>query len=243
MIKRELVEIVLTSNMVEYYLDKGYTLPDKVRTKIQVWSTDLPEKSSANITRICDKCGEEHTMKRAKYIPICRKCNSGEMSKARIDKTLTMCPDCGCKISYKAKRCKYCFGKANSGENNPMYGKKLKDTHPLVIRNKSISENPELHHNYKEGKFVDGRNSSKFKVWSDKVKERFDYKCDCCGYNRVIALKAHHLYSYEANKDIALDVENGVALCGNCHEEFHKENGWGDNTPEQYYKFKEAYNG
>lgn len=243
MIKRELVEVVLTSNMIEYYTNKGYSLPIKVRTNIQVWSTDLPEKSGAIITRVCDKCGEEHTMKRAKYTPICRKCNSGSMSKARADEALTTCPDCGCKISYKAKRCKDCFGKANSGENNPMYGKKLDLNHPIVIRNKTISENPELHHNYKDGKCIDGRSSNKFRIWSELVKEAYNNKCDCCNYDRKVALKAHHLYAYEANKDIALYIENGVALCGNCHEEFHKENGWGDNTPEQYYKFKEAYNG
>lgn len=243
MIKEEQIEITLTSNIIEWYIEKGYEVPSKVRVKMEVSSNDLPPSSGSYITRVCDGCGEEHLMKRVKYTPICRKCNSGKMSKARADESLTTCPDCGCKISYKAKRCKNCFGKSNSGENNPMYGKKLEDTHPLVVKNKAVSENPELHHNYKEGKFIDGRSSSKFKVWSDKVKEKFDNKCDCCGYSMVIALKAHHLYSYEANKGIALDVENGVALCGNCHEEFHKENGWGDNTPEQYYKFKEAYNG
>ena len=243
MIKRELVEIVLTSNVKEYYISNGYELPVKVRTKIQVWSTDLPEKSGAIITRICDKCGEEHSMKRVKYTAICRKCNSGAMSKDRADKSLTTCPDCGCKISYKATRCKDCFGKSNSGENNPMFGKKLDKDHPLVIRNKVISDNPELHHNYREGKFIDGRSSNKFKVWSESIKSKYNNICDCCGYTRIIALKAHHLYSYEANKDLSLEIDNGVALCANCHEEFHKQFGWGDNTPEQYIKFKEAYNG
>lgn len=119
MIKRELIEVVLTSNVKDYYISKGYELPTKIRTKIQVWSTDLPEKSGATIVRICD----------------------------------------------------------------------------------------------------------------------------CCGYSRKVALKAHHLYAYEAHKDLALDIENGVALCSNCHEEFHKQYGWGENTPEQYVKFKEAYNG
>lgn len=243
MIKRELIEIVLTSNIKDYYKDKGYELPTKVRTKIQVWSTDLPEKSGAIIVRICDCCGEEHKMKRVKYTPICRKCNSGSMSKARADESLTTCPDCGCKISYKSTRCKDCFGKSNSGENNQMYGKKLDPSHPIVIRNKAISENPALHHNYKDGSCIDGRSSNKFRVWSELVKDTYGSKCDCCGYDRKIALKAHHLYAYEANKDLALDVSNGVALCANCHEEFHKQYGWGENTPEQYTKFKEAYNG
>ena len=243
MIKKELIEITITSNVIEHYKKLGYDIPLKIRSKMMVWSTDLPPSSSSDIVRICDNCGEEHTMKRVKYTPICRKCNSSKMSKERRDESLTTCLDCGCKISYKAERCKDCFGKANSGENNPMYGKKLDSNHPIVIRNKAISENPELHHNYKDGSCIDGRSSNKFRVWSESVKDAYGNKCDCCDYDRKVALKAHHLYAYEANKDLALDIKNGVALCSNCHEEFHKQYGWGENTPEQYIKFKEAYNG
>lgn len=243
MIKKELIEIVLTTNARKHYESLGYNLPEKSKCSIKAWSTDLPQSSKFKITRVCDSCGEEHIMSRSKYVPICRRCNSGKMSKDRKDESLTACIDCGRKISYTGTRCKGCFAKHNSGENNPMFGRKLDESHPLLIKNRMISENPTLHHNYKNGSFIDGRASNKFKVWSEQVKEVFNNTCDCCGYNRQVALKAHHLYSYEANKDIALTVDNGVALCANCHEEFHKEYGYGDNTEEQYIEFKGAYNG
>lgn len=243
MIKKELIEIVLTTNARKHYEALGYDLPEESKCSIQVWSTDLPKSSKSKITRVCDSCMGEHIMSMVKYTPICRKCNSAKMSKDRKDERLTTCIDCGCKISYKGTRCKSCFAKYNSGENNHMFGKKLDDNHPIVIRNKLISEDPTLHPNYKDGNSLDSRNSNKFKEWSEEVKNKYDNTCDCCGYNRRIALKAHHLYSYEANKDIALDVENGVALCANCHEEFHKQYGYGNNTKEQYIIFKEVYNG
>lgn len=243
MIKKELIEIVLTTNVRKHYESLCYELPEKSKCNIQVWSTDLPKSSKFKITRVCDSCGEEHTMSRIKYTPICRKCNSAKMSKDRADESLTTCVDCGCKVSYSGTRCKSCFAKHNSGENNPMFGKKLSENHPIVIRNKMISENPELHHNYKDGNSLDSRNSNKFREWSEEVKNRYNNKCDCCSYNRVVALKAHHIYSYEANRDIALNVDNGVALCANCHEEFHKKYGYGNNTEEQYKEFKGGYNG
>ena len=208
-----------------------------------VSSNDLPPSSGCYITRICDECEEEHFMKRVKYTPICRKCNSGKMSKDRKDESLTTCPDCGCKISYSSVRCKDCAGKANSGENNPMYGRKLPEDHPLVLRNRAISEDPTLHHNYKDGASIDARSGNKFQLWAKAIKELYGNRCDCCGYDRIVALKAHHLYSYEKYATQGLDLDNGVALCANCHEEFHKTYGYGDNTKEQYIEFRKDYNG
>lgn len=243
MIKKELIEITLTANTLEHYKNLGYELPTKTRTKLTVWSIDLPPSSSVYIVRTCDDCGEEHSMKRSKYVPVCRKCNSPKMAKDRKDESLTICPDCGTKISYRAKRCKECFGKAHSGDSNSMYGKKLPEGHPIVLRNRMISNDPTLHHNYKDVSSLDGRNSNAFKIWSEQVKEAYSNTCDCCSYSRVVALKAHHLYAYEANRNIALELDNGVALCANCHEEFHKMYGYGNNTKEQYLEYKETYNG
>lgn len=241
MIKDEMITVIAGNSITKaYYRSLGYEVPNDRKEPIQVKSIDVAKSSKVYITRIC---GDEHLMKRVKYTPICRKCNSGSMSKDRADESLTTCPDCGCKISYKGKRCKYCSGKANSGENNPMYGKKLAEDHPLMLRNKAITNDPTLHHNYKDGAFIDAREGNKFQLWAKSIKELYNNRCDCCGYDREIALKAHHLYAYEKNANKGLDLDNGVALCANCHEEFHKEYGYGDNTPEQYNTFKGGYNG
>ena len=62
------------------------------------------------------------------------------------------------------------------------------------------------------------------------------------GYGRELALEAHHYNSSEKSQD-NFDLENGVALCSNCHKEFHKTYGYGNNTEKQYLDFKGDYNG
>lgn len=191
--------------------------------------------------RICIECGTTDYLVKKPRSGTCKPCSNKIKGEQQKDKSKTTCPKCNGTKSYKATVCIKC--KDQSGENNPMYGKKLDDNHPLILKNKEISENPELHHNYKDGSYLDSRNTKAFTQWSNDVKANYDYVCDCCGYDRKIALKAHHLDGYEKNKDLALELDNGVALCGNCHEEFHKEYGYGSNTKEQYITFKGAYNG
>jgi ribosomal protein L40E len=191
--------------------------------------------------RVCIECNNTDILVRKPRSNTCKPCSNKLKGALQKDLTKTTCPKCNSSKSYRATVCKECIDQ--SGENNPMYGKKLADNHPLVLKNKAISEDATLHHNYKHGEYIDNRNSNAFTNWAKEVREVFNNTCDCCGYSRKIALKAHHLYSYEKNKDIALEVENGVSLCANCHEEFHKEYGYGDNTKEQYITFKGVYNG
>lgn len=47
------------------------------------------------------------------------------------------------------------------------------------------------------------------KLWSKKVKEKFDNKCAICGKGSP---HAHHIFS-RGYKSTRWDVENGVALC------------------------------
>jgi predicted restriction endonuclease len=47
------------------------------------------------------------------------------------------------------------------------------------------------------------------KLWSNKVKEKFDNKCFICGKGSP---HAHHIFS-RGYKSTRWDIENGVALC------------------------------
>jgi hypothetical protein len=236
MIKEELVEITVTSNIKDYYIGLGYEVPDKMRTKMLVKSTDLPPSSGMTITRICDDCGEEHSMKRSKYTPICRKCNAPKLSKARKDPSKTTCPKCGGSKSYAAKVCQSCLDM--SGENNPMFGK---PNPSLTKRNAEVAKDPTKHPNWKGGA---GGRTGKQIGWAKAVKEAANNICDCCGYSRGFALEAHHFQLSEGkfwSKQSDYELENGVSLCSNCHKEFHKTYGYGDNTKKQYLEFKEGY--
>lgn len=95
--------------------------------------------------------------------------------------------------------------------------------------------------------YIDGRYETyDNNEWNNEISKRIRTKvfirdnrtCDCCGsYNDNI--NAHHLYSRNTHKDLIYDLDNIITLCYNCHTDFHKKYGYGDNTKEQYYEFKQ----
>ncbi len=50
-------------------------------------------------------------------------------------------------------------------------------------------------------------------------------------------LVAHHIESYNSNKDLRTTLENGITLCVDCHDKFHHIYGRGNNTREQFDEF------
>jgi 5-methylcytosine-specific restriction endonuclease McrA len=71
-------------------------------------------------------------------------------------------------------------------------------------------------------------------TWSRNVKERDKYTCQNCGFKgkpKDGFLVSHHLESYKWNKEILLDLHNGICLCRECHKEFHSIYGQGKNEP------------
>lgn len=58
----------------------------------------------------------------------------------------------------------------------------------------------------------------KLLTWGKKVKER-DCCCQKCGATEN--LEAHHLFNKALMPELALCLENGIALCSTCHRELH----------------------
>lgn len=90
------------------------------------------------------------------------------------------------------------------------------------------------------------RGSSEYRDWRNKVFERDNYTCQCCGARsrtgRAVILHAHHLESFAANKDERFEVNNGVTLCDECHDarkvgSFHNLYGTTNNTKAQYEEY------
>lgn len=115
------------------------------------------------------------------------------------------------------------FRKSMSGENSPVW-----------------KENP-IHERTE-------RMLPEYRDWRKQVFERDGYTCQACGAHNhkgndgTVCLNAHHLYNFIDNKDKAVDVDNGVTLCKQCHIEFHKIYGKKNNTPEQFVEFKRNIN-
>ena len=75
-----------------------------------------------------------------------------------------------------------------------------------------------------------------------EVYKRDKYTCQCCGDNKGGNLNAHHLNSYNWDKEHRTDINNGITLCKKCHKEFHDIYGYGNNNYKQMLEFIENKN-
>ena len=108
--------------------------------------------------------------------------------------------------------CYKCGIEKRSGENNPKWNPNITDEERRIKRN---------YHEYSE--------------WRSEIYKRDGYTCICCKTKGCI--EAHHLNGYNWDREHRTDINNGVTLCKDCHNEFHNIYGRGDNTLEQFQEF------
>lgn len=77
--------------------------------------------------------------------------------------------------------------------------------------------------------------------WHNSVFERDNYTCQCCGDNHGGNLEAHHINSYNWDKENRFNIDNGITLCNKCHKKFHHLYGYGNNTKKQFEEFYQLY--
>lgn len=110
------------------------------------------------------------------------------------------------------------------GKNNPMYG---------MRKELSPSYNPSISDIDRQ----DRRAYPEYDEWRINVYKRDNYTCQCCGDSKGGNLNAHHLEAYRNNPDMRTLLENGLTLCEECHVDFHRQYGYGNNTNEQFEEF------
>ena len=74
-------------------------------------------------------------------------------------------------------------------------------------------------------------------LWRKEVYRRDGYTCQACESKSPRRIVAHHKESWQSNKALRLDVNNGAMVCEECHKELHSRYGWGNNTTEQWTDF------
>ena len=61
----------------------------------------------------------------------------------------------------------------------------------------------------------DIRKSSEYQTWRREVRQRDENTCRICGVQRNIHI--HHVKPLEKYPEFAIELDNGITLCGNCH--------------------------
>lgn len=66
------------------------------------------------------------------------------------------------------------------------------------------------------------------------VLSRDNFTCQVCHNKNKGNLVVHHLESYNNNQELSKDITNGICLCKDCHKNFHRIYGKGNNTRKQF---------
>lgn len=84
----------------------------------------------------------------------------------------------------------------------------------------------------------DKRDCAFYENWRSVVFYRDSYQCSKCKrFSKDVYLNAHHLYSYESIKSERLNLDNGITLCAECHQRFHKKYGYYSFEPYQMFEY------
>jgi hypothetical protein len=78
------------------------------------------------------------------------------------------------------------------------------------------------------------KSQPKYYKWSKEIRKR-DKKCQKCEKDKK--LHAHHIINFSFNINVALDLNNGITLCEDCHKLFHKTYGKTKNDENQINEF------
>ena len=118
-----------------------------------------------------------------------------------------------------------------------LVSKKCKYNCPECFQYPTRENHPKWNPNLTQEEREKRREGIGIEQWRKEVYERDNYTCQCCGDNKGGNLVAHHLNSYNWDKEHRTDVDNGITLCEECHKQFHKIYGYGNNSKEQFEEY------
>ena len=80
------------------------------------------------------------------------------------------------------------------------------------------------------------RKSIEYILWRKSIFERYNFTCQKCNQSGG-RLVAHHIFNFADYPEQRLNINNGITLCQQCHDDFHKIYGKHNNTKEQLTEF------
>ena len=83
------------------------------------------------------------------------------------------------------------------------------------------------------------RSCIEYRQWRTDVFARDGYICQRCGGrgDKKFGIEAHHIVNYSSVESLRFEIDNGITLCHECHNLFHKTYGKTNNTQEQLSTF------
>lgn len=102
-------------------------------------------------------------------------------------------------------------------------GQSIAKDSPICMKCRGQGFNPwgKEHPNY-NGYSVKGIGGERSETYKKHLLKRDEYKCINCGNENVNVLQACHIIPCSEKPELALELENGVTLCANCHLLFDK---------------------
>lgn len=102
------------------------------------------------------------------------------------------------------------------------------------------SSRGEKNHNWKGGVTTESqkiRHSIENRLWRESIFARDNWTCQKCKDNKGGNLVAHHILNFSQYPELRFAIDNGITLCNNCHNLFHKKYKQFNNTREQLQEF------
>ena len=81
------------------------------------------------------------------------------------------------------------------------------------------------------------RGSIEYKLWRISIFTKDNFTCKKCNDDAGGNLVAHHILNFTSHKELRFAINNGITLCVNCHNKFHKIYGTRNNTHKQVEKY------
>lgn len=218
------------NSMDNHYMSKGYRKKKQGQSFI-VKTKDLPLNSTAAVVAVCPLCYKLRVVNMNRIYTcgstLCGPCSGKiDLTGIKFGRLIAVSIYRGIDFSDSKTRwiCKCeCGREVVSRQDNLISGitRSCGCIHSEYLANRVGENHPRwLPDDEKTGP----RGISGYSKWKRNVLLRDGNLCVICGVaddGNGAHLAVHHLNSYSAHKEMAIDINNGITLCKECHSKFH----------------------